>query len=38
MGVIDNLSSKIENVYDYFANYYFLLFVLLIVIVYTSYN
>jgi hypothetical protein len=38
MGVIDNLSSKIENVYDYFANYYFLLFVLVIVIVYTSYN
>lgn len=37
MGVIDNLSSKIEDVYDYFANYYFLLFVLLIVIIYTSY-
>jgi len=37
MEAIDDLSSKIENVYDYFANYYFLLFVLLIVIVYTSY-
>lgn len=37
MEVLDNLSSKIVNVYDYFANYYFLLFVLVIIIVYSGY-
>jgi hypothetical protein len=36
MEVMDNLSSKIVNVYDYFANY-FLLFVLVTIIVYSGY-
>jgi len=36
MEVIDNLSSTIVNVYDYFANY-FLLFVLVTIIVYSGY-
>lgn len=37
MEVVDNVSSKIVNVYDYFANY-FLLFVFVAIIVYASYN